>query len=235
MGKEVKILGAVLIAVVAAALIGASYYRNSSGITVPNASTSSNGSTTSPTTAATNNELLVRPDSPTLGAKDAKVTIVEFLDPECESCAAFHPIMKKALKDYEGQAKLVIRYMPLHPNSLSAATFLEAAGEQGKYWEAQDYLFQKQPEWGTKHGPTHGAPQPNVNVLFKQYAADLKLDIEKMNAAYAQNKFAEKLNRDKKDGETLGVSKTPTIFVNGMKLPRLDDTSLRFLINEALK
>ena len=230
MSKEVKILGAIVIAVVAAAVIGASYYRNS-GVTVPTTSSSM----TSPATAATNNEILVRPDSPTLGAKDAKVTIVEFLDPECESCATFHPIVKKALKDYEGQAKLVIRYMPLHPNSLSAATFLEAAGEQGKYWEAQDYLFEKQPEWGTKHGPSHSAPQPDVNVLFKKYAADLKLDIEKMNAAYAQNKFAGKINRDKKDGETLGVSKTPTIFVNGRKLARLDDTSLRYLIEAGLK
>lgn len=229
MSKEIKILGAIAIAAIAAALIGASFYRNSAPV-----ATTVN-SNTSGSTPWTENEAFVREDSPTLGPKDAKVTIVEFLDPECESCAAFHPIIKKSLNDYDGKVRLVLRYMPLHPNSLSAATFLEAAGEQGKYWEAQDMLFAKQPEWGTKHGATHGAPQPDVNVLFKKYAAELGLDLEKMNKVYSENKYQAKIERDKKDGQSLGVRQTPTLFINGRQLSHLDERSLRFLIEEGLK
>ncbi|NNE97644.1 MAG: DsbA family protein [Pyrinomonadaceae bacterium] len=228
MSKEIKILGGIAIVVIAAAIIGASFYRNSTPVATKPANAT-------PAKSWKENEAFIRDDSPTLGPKDAKVTIVEFLDPECESCAKFHPIVKKALKDYEGKVRLVVRYMPLHPNSLSAATFLEAAGEQGKYWEAQDLLFAKQPEWGTRHGVGHGAPQPDVNALFKKYAGELGLNIEQMNAVYSANKYRAKVERDQKDGQSLGVRQTPTIFVNGVKLARLDDTSLRYLINAGLK
>ncbi len=228
MSKEIKILGSIGFAVIAIAVIGSSLYRNSSPVSTTAADPVSRK-------AWSENEAFIKDDSPTLGPKDAKVTIVEFLDPECESCAAFHPIVKKALKDYEGKVRLVIRYMPLHPNSLSAATFLEAAGEQGKYWEAQDYLLGKQAEWGTKHGPSHDAPQPDVNVLFKKYAVELGLNLEQMNAVYAENKYASKIERDKRDGQTLGVRQTPTLFINGTKLERLDETSLRYLIDAGLK
>ncbi len=136
MKKEVKILGAIALVIIIAAIIGASYYRSS--VQNERITTNSNSNKSS-----MNAENLIRPDSATLGAADAPVTLVEFYDPECESCASFHPVVKKIMKDYEGKIRLVARYMPLHPNSLSAATFIEAAGEQGKYWQAQEMLFQK--------------------------------------------------------------------------------------------
>ena len=228
MSKEIKILGAIVIVVVIAAIIGASFYNSST----ENQRVTTNSNTNKP--SAINTEALVRPDSYTLGSADAPVTIVEFLDPECESCAAFNPIVKKVLKEYEGKAKLVVRYMPLHPNSLTAATFMEAAGEQGKYWQAEDLLFEKQPEWGTKHGQPHGN-QADINTLFKKYAAELGLDMDKMNSVFAENKFAAKIERDKKDGQSLGVRQTPTLFVNGRKLARLDESALKSLIEEELK
>lgn len=228
MSKEIKILGAIAIVVVIGAIIGTKLYNSST----ENQRVTTTGNTNKP--SAINTEALVRPDSYTLGSTDAPVTIVEFLDPECESCAAFNPILKKVLKEYEGRAKLVVRYMPLHPNSLTAATFIEAAGEQGKYWEAEDLLFEKQPEWGTKHGQPPGN-QADINTLFKKYAAELGLDMDKMNSAFAENKFASKIERDKKDGQSLGVRQTPTVFVNGTKLARLDETALRSLIDEVLK
>lgn len=227
MRKEVKILGAVAIVVVIAAIIGANYYRSS----VQNERITTNSNSNKSTV---NTENLIRPDSPTLGAADAPVTLVEFLDPECESCAAFAPIVKKIMKDNEGKIRLVVRYMPLHPNSLSAATFTEAAGEQGKYWQAQEMLFQKQPEWGTKHGPQTSAPA-DINTLFKKYATELGLDTKKMDAAFAENRYQEKLQRDLKDGQALGVRQTPTFFVNGRKLARFSETDLRALIDEELK
>ena len=221
MRKEIKILGAIAVVVIIAAIVGANYYRNSIQ------------SERKPT-ATTANSSLIREDSPTLGATDAPVTIVEFLDPECESCRAFNPTVKKILKEYDGKVRLVVRYMPLHPNSVSAATFTEAAGEQGKYWQAQEMLFQKQPEWGTKHGPQAGAPA-DINALFKKYAAELELDASKMDSAFAENRYAAKLERDKKDGQSLGVRQTPTFFVNGRKLARLNEADLKSLIDEELK
>jgi len=227
MRKEIKILGAIAVVVVIAAIVGANYYRSS--IQSERVTTGTNSSK-----PQINPEQLVRPDSPTLGAADAPVTIVEFLDPECESCRAFNPTVKKLLKDYDGKVRLVVRYMPLHPNSVSAATFTEAAGEQGKYWQAQEMLFQKQPEWGTKHGPQAGAPA-DINALFKKYAAELELDASKMDSAFAENRYAAKLERDKKDGQSLGVRQTPTFFVNGRKLARLGEADLKSLIDEELK
>lgn len=231
MKKEVKILGVIAIIVVVAAIIGASYYRRSvqSERVASSSSTASNSN--QPKASL---EQLIRPDSPTLGPADAKVTLVEFLDPECESCRSFNPTVKKTLKDYEGKIRLVVRYMPLHPNSYSAATFTEAAGEQGKYWEAQEMLFQKQPEWGTKHGPQTGAPV-DINALFRKYAAELGLDAGKMDGAFAEKRYTAKLDRDKKDGQALGVQQTPTIFVNGRKLARLYESDLKSLIEEELK
>ena len=231
MRKEVKILGAIAALVVIIAVIGANYYRSSiqsERVTTTTGNSNSNK-------PAANAENLVRPDSPTLGAANAPVTVVEFLDPECEACAAFSPVVKKLLKEYDGKIRLVVRYMPLHPNSLTAATFTEAAGEQGKYWQAQEMLFQKQPEWGTKHGPQATAAPADINALFKKYAMELGLDISKMDGAFAENRFNAKIQRDLKDGQALGVRQTPTFFVNGRRLARFSEADLKALINEELQ
>lgn len=229
MKKEVKILGAIAIIVIIGAIVGASYYRKSAQNERVGGNTNSNSQ------SKLLLETLVRPDSPTLGAADAKVTLVEFLDPECESCAAFAPVVKKIMKDYDGRIRLVVRYMPLHPNSLQAATLIEAAGEQGKYWQMQEYLFQKQPEWGTKHGPPSATPPPDINALFDKYAMDLGLDLAKVKSAFSENRFQAKLQRDLKDGQTLNVRQTPTFFVNGRKLMRFGEADLRALIEDELK
>lgn len=230
MSKEIKILGAIIVVVIIAAIIGTNLYRSSTENAV--VTTNSNSSEKSPTA----NEALIRPDSYKLGNEDAKIKVVEFLDPECEACAAFHPIMKKILKNYDDKTQYVVRYMPLHPNSLTAATFLEAAGEQGKYWEAMDLVFQKQPEWGTKHGPAAAnAPKVDITALFKKYATELQLDMDKMDKAFTDKSFTEKIERDKKDGTSLRVQRTPTIFVNGKKLASLSEPALNYMIDEALK
>jgi protein-disulfide isomerase len=225
MRKEVKILALISVVVAVAVVFGARYYRDA-----VQGERKGNANADGP---------LVRPDSPTLGPADAPVTLVEFLDPECESCGAFQPTVKKILKDYGGKVRLVVRYMPLHPNSRLAAAYTEAAGEQGKYWEMQEVLFRRQPEWGEIHG--HGAqaaaaarrePAP---VLFERYAAELGLDVERVRAAVAEDRYASKVERDMKDGQSLGVSKTPTFFVNGRMLMRFNQQDLRALIDEELK
>jgi protein-disulfide isomerase len=226
MRKDVLIMGAIVVAVVVIAYFGAGYYR---GSVQEERKPVANTSTKAPAGQ------LVREDSPTMGPADAKITLVEFYDPECESCAAFAPVVKKIYSDYGGKVRLVMRYMPLHRNSMTAATFTEAAGEQGKYWEAQELLFKKQPEWGEKHGAPPDPNAPPINVLFDKYAKELGLDMEKTKASINARKFDEKIKRDQTDGQGLGVRRTPTFFVNGRELARFSEADLRSLIEEELK
>lgn len=221
MRKEVGILLTVGVIVVIAGVIGASYYR---------------GEVQKAPVTPDNSQVLVRPDSMTLGPADAKVTVVEFLDPECESCAAVAPQVKALLKEYEGKGvRFVARYMPLHRNAKLAAQYTEAAGEQGKYWEFQEKLFAMQGEWGEKHGPgAHTAPTAPVSTLFEKYGKEIGLDPQQLNAAAGKIEYQQKAERDLNDGRALGVRGTPTFFVNGRKLARLSMQDLRAMINEEL-
>ncbi|MBK7708068.1 MAG: DsbA family protein [Acidobacteria bacterium] len=227
MKNEVKLLIVIGAVVIGVAILGMNYYRSS----VQNVRVTGNTNSGAP---ALNPEVLIRPDSPTLGPANAPVAIVEFVDPECESCATFSPVLKKMVTQYDGKTKLVIRYMPLHPNSVSAANMLEAAAEQGKFWETQALLFEKQPEWGERHGPPTGEPPPNIPVLFEKYAKQLGLDVEKVNAAIKENKYQAKIDRDKRDGQSLGVRQTPTIFVNGRKLLNFSEAGLKSLVESEI-
>ena len=170
--------------------------------------------------------LLVRSDSPTLGPLTARVTVVEFLDPECESCRAMHPITKRIVREYEGRVRLVVRYMPLHLNSAYAATMLEAAREQGRYWEMLDMLFEYQPQWGDQQ-----TPQP---PLMLDLAARVGLDMKVLHRALQNPAHAKKIERDEADGKNVGVIGTPTFFVNGRKLPKLGYEPLKVAIDKAL-
>lgn len=226
MRKEIIILAAVILVAIVAFVLGSNYYRSS----IQNKPVATNSNSNK---ATVNTEALVRPDSPTLGPADAKVTLVEFYDPECEACAAFGPIVKKILNENEGKARLVMRYLPLHPNSMKAAIFTEVAGEQGKYWQAQELLFQKQSEWGQKHGQPAAAPS-DIDALFEKYGMALGMDLQKMKTAMTQNQYSAKIERDKKDAQDLGIRQTPTFFVNGRPLARFGEPELRSLIAEEM-
>jgi len=222
MKKEVLILLTIGVIVIVGGVIGASLYRGEvqKAPVAPNATS----------------QVLVRPDSATLGPADAKVTVVEFLDPECESCAAVAPQVKALLKEYEGRVRFIARYMPLHRNAKLAAQYIEAAGEQGKYWEYQEKLFAMQGEWGEKHGPegAHAAPTTPVSILFEKYGKEIGLDPQMLNTAAGKPEYAQKADRDLNDGRALGVRATPTFFVNGRKLARLSMVDLKALIDEEL-
>lgn len=171
-------------------------------------------------------ERFERPYSRTLGPDSAPVTLVEFFDPECEACRAVHPHIKELFQRYRGKVRLVLRYMPLHGNSVYAATALEAAGEQGLYWELLDSLFENQPAWGDHH-----APKPE---LIPGYAAAVGLDMERFAADLKNPAFAERIDQDHRDGRALGVRGTPTFFVNTRPLVRLSLDDLVAMIDEEL-
>ncbi len=169
---------------------------------------------------------LIRPNSPTLGPADAPVTVVEFLDPECESCRAAAPFLKQLLEIYDGRIRLVVRYFPLHNNSVLAAAATEAAGAQGKYWEMQELLFERQPEWGEQQTPQQG--------LISSYAAELGLDMEQFLVDVQNPDYVAKIERDQEDGRSLGVTGTPTFFVNGQRVTQANANVIMAMIEEAL-
>ena len=171
--------------------------------------------------------ILVREDSPTLGRADAPVTIVEFLDPECESCRAFHPFLKQILADFGDQVRLVVRYVPGHANSTLAVIALEAAREQSEdgYWAMLDLLYERQPEWGERQDP-----QPQA---FLDAAAEVGLDTAAIEAAMTAGD-TKMLDRDLADARKAGVEGTPEFFVNGVMVTDRSPDGLRAAIDAAL-
>lgn len=168
---------------------------------------------------------LIKDHSPSLGPQDAPVTVVEFLDPECEACKMMDPIVKGLMKEYEGRVRLVIRYMPFHGNSLLAASVLEEAREQGKYWEALSTLFYYQPQWGDHHNP-----KPE---LISKYVKDLGVKLADDKELIKEHQW--KIDKDQADGIKVGVNATPTFFVNGRKLQDIGYEPIKEAIENELK
>lgn len=164
--------------------------------------------------------------SPSMGNMMARVVVHEWLDPECEGCRAMHPIFEKIVADYSDRAHFVIRYMPLHKNSLYAASVLEEARELGKFEQALDILFERQPEWGS-----HRNPRPE---LIPTYLEPLGIPKEKLERSYVIDKHGAKIKRDEDDALRAGVTGTPTFFVNGRKVTALSEEALRRAIESAL-
>ncbi|MDE0803759.1 MAG: thioredoxin domain-containing protein [Acidimicrobiales bacterium] len=155
-------------------------------------------------------ERLVRPDSQLLSDADSDVQFVEFLDFECEACRAAFPAVEQLREEFGDQVTFVVRNFPLHNNSVAAAKAAEAAAAQGKFEEMYVKLFETQTEWGEK-----SSSQEDV---FFGFAEDLGLDMDEFRSMYDDPATEEKIERDQADGRALGVSGTPTFFLNGDKL-----------------
>lgn len=145
------------------------------------------------------------------GDPEAPVTIIEFSDFQCPFCNQSYSVLKQLLENYNGKIKLAYRHYPLaiHEHAYLAALAAEAAGEQGKFWEMHDFLFERV----AKEGPTALTRNRLVS-----YARQLGLDIERFTAALDQEKYGPKVTRDFEDGERYGVTGTPTFFINGRKV-----------------
>lgn len=171
--------------------------------------------------------MLVTTDAWQTGDGNEPVTVVEFLDLECEACRAAHPVVQQIIADYEGQINYVVRNFPNHNNSVLAARAAEAAGEQGKYWEMFNKLFEAQPEWGEKEEPQTEA--------FISYAAELGLDMDAFMQSLNSGDYIEKIEQDREDGIAAGVNATPTFFINGERqVGVMDYETFAAKINEAL-
>ncbi|RZF20468.1 disulfide bond formation protein DsbA [Halobacteriovorax vibrionivorans] len=163
-----------------------------------------------------------------MGPEDAPVTIVEFLDPECESCRAFYPYVKNVMAKYEGQVRLVVRYAAFHKNSSYAIAILEATRKQDKYWETLGVLFKSQPAWGNHHNP-------RPDLIWNYLPTIEGLDIEKVKEDMHDPKFMEIVKKDMEDGKKLGVRGTPTFFINGKPLKNFSYNQLELQVKEELE
>ncbi len=166
---------------------------------------------------------LVRDYSMSFGENKKNIVVVEFLDPECESCAIFHPMVKKVLKEYYSDIKLVVKYIPNHKNSKFAIKILEASREQNKYNEVLNVIFEKQPLWAQ-----HNNEKPELLWTFLAQIEDLNID--KLKEDMNNPKIEQIIQSDTKDATSLGIKGTPTIFVNEKKLDTLSQKELLDLV-----
>jgi protein-disulfide isomerase len=167
---------------------------------------------------------LVREHSPVLGRRDAPVTIVEFLDPACEACRAFAPVVKQILFMHPDDVRVVVRYAAFHDGSDEAVRMLEAARQQGKFETALNALFDGQQEWASHHSP-------NLDRAWR-LVGDAGLDVARLRRDARSAQADTVLKQDGEDVVALKVDRTPTFFVNGRLLTRFGDRQLFELVNQ---
>lgn len=172
-----------------------------------------------------------------LGDPDAPVTVVEFGDFQCPGCAAFarqvKPLVDRQLVE-PGRASFVFYDFPLvgmHGNAFLAARAARCAGDQDRFWDYHDLLFQNQSRWATDSSPAG---------RFVSYAEELGLDMDAFESCLRSDRHARTVTANMRLGEALGVSGTPTVMVSegqGManRLMSNDFASIRDAVEEALE
>jgi len=157
-------------------------------------------------------KLLVRDTSHTEGTKGAKVTIVEFGDFQCPACGSAYPTVAKIIEDYKGKVTFVFRQYPLpvHQNAKVAALAAEAAGGQDKFFEMYGQLYENQKAWSESKKP--------VDEYFVKYAKEIGLDVNQFKKDVEQKKYEKNIQQDMNDAGAIGVSATPTFYINGEEI-----------------
>jgi protein-disulfide isomerase len=165
------------------------------------------------------------------GKASAPVTLVEFGDYQCPSCGYFHPIVDELLRRYPDKVKLEFHHYPLiqmHPHALAAAMAVEAAGDQGKYWEMHDLVYTHQKEWSV---------MPDPESEFLAFAAQLGLDANKFMRSVKSTEVDKRILEDIQRGSNLKVSGTPSFFINGRSVDPLPSGVDEFakIVDDALQ
>lgn len=172
-----------------------------------------------------NAERLVRDDSPRL-SEGGEAVFVEFLDFECEGCLAVYPVIEDLRDRYGDRVTFVVRHMPLHSNSVAAALAAEAAAAQGEFEAMYQRLFETAEQWGHRDTSQEGT--------FFGYAEDLGLDMERFENDYNDPATLARIEQSQQDGQALGVSGTPTFFLNGQRLEPTSVADLEARLDAAL-
>ena len=157
------------------------------------------------------------------GNKNAPVTITEFSDFQCPYCSQLQSTLNEVLKAYPKEVKLVFKHYPLsfHAQAKNAVKASMAAGEQGKFWEMHDVIFENFSKLSDEK--------------FKELAAQIGLNMEKFTADYSSNKYDQQIQQDIALGNSVGVTGTPTLFINGKRLMKRSVEDFKEAINNALK
>ena len=142
--------------------------------------------------------------SPTTGAPESKIVLLEFSDFECPYCAEAHKTLKQLIANHQGEVKLVFKYVPLtqiHPQAMPAAKAAWAAGQQGKFWEYHDALFTQQKKLGEE--------------LYVATAQTLNLNLEQFNQDRNGNAAIAAIGQDIQMAQMLGITGTPFFVMKG--------------------
>jgi protein-disulfide isomerase len=178
--------------------------------------------------SAVNTLTAIVSDDYIIGPVNAPVTLIEYLDFECEACGAYFPLIKQLEKEFSDDLRVVMRYFPLpgHKNGLTAALAVEAAAQQGKYNEMHDLLFEEQENWGEQ-----SVPNPSI---FEEYAKKLGLDMERFRQDVSLQSVRDRVQRDVDSGRQLGNTGTPSFFLNGKKInnPRSYEAFRQLILDE---
>lgn len=221
-----KVLPFVIIAAVLVATFGAGFWmtRPSSGgqpdapaaVATPSnplpAGAAGPAGAAQPSQPAPAAPVVVEPSAHVRGTASAPVTLEEYSDFQCPTCGRMHPVVKQLLAKYPQQVRVVFRHYPLatiHPHAREAARAAEAAGEQGKFWEMADLLYEKQGEWSKG-----AAARPH----FVQYAQALGLDVGRFQQDIDSTGVAMRVVNDERRAVSRRFQGTPTFVVNGREL-----------------
>lgn len=211
--KKKKIFAAVCLALIGGFVLASSYYRKQKAARLG-------------FMAQENSATFVRAHSPTLGDEAAKVYLVKFTDPACETCASFSDFVKQIMAAYPGKIKLVIRYAPFHEGAGEVAAMLEGAKRQGKFWETLDALYASQGYWTQHH---QVIPERAFNIVGRA-----GVDQERLKKDLKDPAISQAVAQDLADAAALGVDKTPGFFVNGKPLVVFGARELQELIESEL-
>lgn len=159
------------------------------------------------------------------GNLDADVILVEYSDFECPACAAFHPMVVDIMDRYGDDIRFEYRHFPVinrNPQVLLAA---EAAGQQDRFFEYHDLLFENYEQWSQSR---------NVDRFLEQYAEELDLDMGLWTQHRRASLLRGKVQDDFARGRADGVTGTPTFILNGEIVPLETMGDLLFAVEEAL-
>ncbi len=156
------------------------------------------------------------------------VKMVIYADFQCPACATEHNVVAQAWNAISNRTQMVFRHYPLtgtHPHAWEAATYAEAAGRQGKFWEMYDLLFINQGYWAGLGG---------IESEFDGYLTQLGLDVEQAHQDIESDGLIQKIRNDQRSGTRAGVRSTPTMFLDGRMVPTPQTAvELVTMINEA--
>ncbi len=159
-----------------------------------------------------NKQPAAEPTSRTFGAGKTGVVLKEYADFQCPGCGGFYPILKQVKDKYKDQITFQFVNFPLtqiHQNAMAAHRAAQAAGDQGKFWEMHDLLYENQNTWKDSINTTRD---------FEAYATQLGLDMAKYKIDFASSATSNIIQADIRTGQDLKVTGTPTFFLDGKQL-----------------